>query len=1161
MPAPAVVRSRGPNGTHWFSKTPWKGDIGKGIIPNEIEVDCSFEALEAAVDAFLAEGASMGVPAAKVKAGTAFLIKPGVLQGSKTSPFAGGAAIIPRSILSGKGSAAWDGKALIWPRDGADSVRVSGQIAFDGTKGFVFAGMSTFDSNNTRRYARDGVEMNNVENFGWGWCESAAPRVSANAGKAVRNVELKEFGYADKISREGDYGGLGVNSTGTVQNLLLEGFDIPAVYHLILVPWKGDAPSDAHSDGWQLFGGQNVTGVVFRDGRAFAATEAAFQNAGYPGLRFDNVEAIGSPTSVRVFPYENNEATDGNVKAFSGSATVVAVNCDLTGSVTKTQFQQGTTGTRISYPWTGATRGLVTVDQTLQDRTPAQVYATIPRFTAERRAAIFGASSAPVDTTKPTAVVLGVPVVSGQDVQLSWSAATDAGTGVARYIVKRDGIEVTTSAPIVGTTWTDVGRPRGTNPTYTVQAIDGAGNTADISNARTASIALNGADTVKPAGSIISPDGTVPISGQAIVQVNATDNVGVAGVTLWSGPQKLPGTFVLDEGTVWEGRFDSTKFPDGSYPVEPHIVDAAGNEFVGATVVITIRNRVVEEEDKDAPTPPVLTIRATGLHTAEATWTRSEDASGSLVRYQLELDGDAIENDITDLARTLSALESKPVHTARVIAYDQANNLAASSPVTFNTWAFDTTGPRITLGTPATGVLTSNPQPFRFTAADADTDVQSAEVYVNDLLADAAERIDGDVWGTTLSFGQLPPGASTYKVKATDVAGNVSWSAAVAITVPAPTGPDITPPAGGITDPPEGTVVMPPFSRVIFSASDPDSGIGLVSLRSSTLGELAKAKSAAAGIYEADLPVARLPYGASKVFGRIVNGAGLITDTPPVTVIRLGKPQLDVANVTSTTATLTGRAPEATAGIVGYELLRGDTVLQRSDSIAAFAAVELTGLVADAEYVYTFVALGAGGTRSELATVDFRTSAKPIDIVPSWFPTGPRPAEGSAGPVNGRVLVRYSSDVRTLDGRELTPTQQVVNAVDGHFQDPSTGELWRGYRSEKPGDFIDWIEQFIGPDGRYLPDRHRRFRFPPTATGPMVAYLDRIWLDVAPVGTSLPVWAQELDGKVARTELAAARSEAAAVRSEAAAAATNPADLVPREVGGRLVFIYREDLE
>lgn len=254
-----------------------------------------------------------------------------------------------------------------------------------------------------------------------------------------------------------------------------------------------------------------------------------------------------------------------------------------------------------------------------------------------------------------------------------------------------------------------------------------------------------------------------------------------------------------------------------------------------------------------------------------------------------------------------------------------------------------------------------------------------------------------------------------------------------------------------------------------------------------------------------------------------VTSSNEVTDVVVVgepTVITLEKPTLTYVDLTDSSVGLEGGAPIVTSNVVAYELRRRATVLRRSPDIADFAYVKISDLTESTDYQYALYSVGAGDKLSDPAVVSFRTPPKPIVIAPGWFETGPSKTEGSSGPVYGDVLVRYSSDIRTTDGRQLTPTQQVVKASDGRFLDPATGTPWQGYRSPNAEDYIEWIEKFLGPDGR-TQTRQRRFRFPPAATGPAVEYLDRIWLDDAPVGTSLPVWAQELDAKVARVERAA----------------------------------------
>lgn len=881
MPAPAVVRSKGPNGTHWFSNTPWWGDVGNSsLVPNVVECDPTIASIEAAVDT---------ATKAKVDAGMVILVRPGTIVGGATSAFATGAAITPKVALNGKGSSSWAKKLLIWPKNGYGSVRVNGQITIESATKIVWAGMSSFDPNNSRRYTRDGYNLNNCNDFGWGWCETGSIRVNANAGRTVKNIELKEFGWPEKITREGDYAGLGVNNTATVDNILMEGFFLPPCYHLITVPWKNNAISDAHSDSQQIQNGPNVTNVVYRDFFSGASTNTAFQNGGYPNLLFDNGQVAGSKDlATRIWPFENNEATDGNHQSLNGSGSLVSVNVDFIGGVHSAEFLPGTTGTKITYDWTGATKGRVTVDKSMASRTVAQVFAISPQFTPARQAQIFGGTyTPPNDTTPPSTPVLNVPVISGRDVQLSWSASTD-NIAVQEYIILRgttsaNAVEIDRTSDVV---YTDPTRPFSSSQVYLIKAVDTVGLQSPVSNARTATIGAGTGDTVKPTVSILSPTAGSPVSGTVIVQVQAADNVAVTEVSLWSGAQKLPGTFTKTSGDVWEGRLDSTKFPDGTYPIEAHAIDSIPNEGISDTVNVTISNFVRPPDDTTPPSAPVISsITANSLTTAVALWTESVDQNGGVVKYRLIQDGTVRETEITDLGRTITQLDPKQSHTVVIEAYDSKNNTAASDPYTFNTWAYDTTGPTITLQSPAAGQVTGAVQ-FRYEVTDAGSGVKLADVYFGDELAGIGASLSGDTWGFDTTATELPTGSATWRVKAIDNANNTVWSEMRAITVPAPEGPDTTPSTGGVIDPPSGTVVVPPFQRVRFSASDPHSGISSVSLRTSTLGELATATLVSPGIYEADLPVGSLPYGTTAVFARIINGAGLVYDSTSINLIR-----------------------------------------------------------------------------------------------------------------------------------------------------------------------------------------------------------------------------------------------------------------------------------
>ncbi|GGG54014.1 hypothetical protein GCM10010918_03530 [Paenibacillus radicis (ex Gao et al. 2016)] len=93
------------------------------------------------------------------------------------------------------------------------------------------------------------------------------------------------------------------------------------------------------------------------------------------------------------------------------------------------------------------------------------------------------AGSTPTDTQAPTAPSnLTATAVSGSQINLSWTASTD-NVGVTGYRVFRGSTQVGTPS---GTTYSDTGLTASTAYSYTVKAIDAAGNLSPNSNTATA---------------------------------------------------------------------------------------------------------------------------------------------------------------------------------------------------------------------------------------------------------------------------------------------------------------------------------------------------------------------------------------------------------------------------------------------------------------------------------------------------------------------------------------------------------------------------------------------------------------------------------------------------------------------------------------------------
>ena len=166
---------------------------------------------------------------------------------------------------------------------------------------------------------------------------------------------------------------------------------------------------------------------------------------------------------------------------------------------------------------------------------------------------------------------LTAPTVTSSSVDLTWNAATD-NVGVTGYRVHRNGTLISGPQPVTTTAYTDATVAAGTGYTYTVDAIDAAGNASAPSPGLPVTTPA-AADVAAPSvpGGLAAP--TVTSSSVDLTWNAATDNVGVTGYrvyrngTLISGPQPVTTTAYTD-ATVAAGT---------GYTYTVDAIDAAGN--------------------------------------------------------------------------------------------------------------------------------------------------------------------------------------------------------------------------------------------------------------------------------------------------------------------------------------------------------------------------------------------------------------------------------------------------------------------------------------------------------------------------------------------------------------------------------------------------------
>jgi glucose/arabinose dehydrogenase len=144
---------------------------------------------------------------------------------------------------------------------------------------------------------------------------------------------------------------------------------------------------------------------------------------------------------------------------------------------------------------------------------------------------------APPDTTPPSAPGTLSAGVSGNTVALAWGAATDTGSGVARYRVYRSttpGFTPSATNQIatpVGTSYSDVNLLAG-NYYYRVAAEDGVGNVGPTTNE-----AVGAVQSAPPAGGLVAAYNFDESSGSAVNDKSGLGNTGTAT----GGPLRVPG--------------------------------------------------------------------------------------------------------------------------------------------------------------------------------------------------------------------------------------------------------------------------------------------------------------------------------------------------------------------------------------------------------------------------------------------------------------------------------------------------------------------------------------------------------------------------------------------------------------------------------------------
>jgi hypothetical protein len=290
----------------------------------------------------------------------------------------------------------------------------------------------------------------------------------------------------------------------------------------------------------------------------------------------------------------------GNLQAVATSPSVAlswAASTDASGSVSYEVHRSSTSGFTPSPATLVATTSALSYTDTTAP-VGTSYYAVVARDAANNPSTPSAQASATVtDVVAPTTPSGLSASVSGSDVTVSWSPATD-NVGVVGYDVYRGTTvgftaDVTTLlGSVAGTSYLDSGRPNGVTFYYRVIARDLVGNASPAS----ASFAVTVGDSTAPTQPG-TPAATPTGSNVALSWAASIDNIGVTAYEVHrsatSGFAPSPATVVA---TTAATTYTDTAVPNGTWYYVVVAKDAAGNPSqpsAQATVTIAAAPTVV----------------------------------------------------------------------------------------------------------------------------------------------------------------------------------------------------------------------------------------------------------------------------------------------------------------------------------------------------------------------------------------------------------------------------------------------------------------------------------------------------------------------------------------------------------------------------------------
>jgi chitodextrinase len=284
------------------------------------------------------------------------------------------------------------------------------------------------------------------------------------------------------------------------------------------------------------------------------------------------------------------------------------------------------------------------------------------------------ATTSPVADTAAPSTPAGVvaTAVSSSQISLAWTASTD-NVAVTAYRVYRGGALLATLGAV--TAYQDAGLSPSTTYSYTVQAVDAAGNASAQSTAASATTPPV-ADTAAPSAPTELVATAVSPSQISLSWTASTDNVGVTGYSVYRG-----GSLLVTVGAVTTLQ-NTGLTPSTTYSYTVRALDAAGNASGQSASASATTPAAPDTTVPSAPTG--LTGTAVSSTQINLSWQASADNAG-VAGYTVYVNNAALTTTTATSFRH-TGLTPATTYSYSVSAFDAAgNNSAPTAAVSVKT--------------------------------------------------------------------------------------------------------------------------------------------------------------------------------------------------------------------------------------------------------------------------------------------------------------------------------------------------------------------------------------------------------------------------------------------------------------------------------------------